>query len=123
MEKEIIKTNQNNEKRGTYYLRTRTFRRDNTPIFKGNIFLETDVVSQLVAKGCEKLLLYLRDGRKKEIPLKEFMDNSSIQQMGYKDDVRTLYVYFVSTKEIEERKAEEEQRKEEQDKRQFKLFE
>tara|TARA_B100001540_G_C15492601_1_gene499866 strand:+ start:234 stop:605 length:372 start_codon:yes stop_codon:yes gene_type:complete len=123
MEKEIIKTNQNNEKRGTYYLRTRTFRRDNTPIFKGNIFLETDVVSQLVAKGCEKLLLYLRDGRKKEIPLKEFMDNSSIQQMGYKDDVRTQYVYYVSTKEIEERKAEEEQRKEEQDKRQFKLFE
>ncbi len=123
MEKEIIKTNQNNEKRGTYYLRARTFRRDNTPIFKGNIFLETDVVSQLVAKGCEKLLLYLRDGRKKEIPLKEFMDNSSIQQMGYKDDVRTQYVYYVSTKEIEERKAEEEQRKEEQDKRQFKLFE
>ena len=51
------------------------------------------------------------------------MDNSSIQQMGYKDDVRTQYVYYVSTKEIEERKAEEEQRKEEQDKRQFKLYE
>ena len=122
MEKEIIKSNQNNEKRGTYYLRTRTFRRDNTPIFKGNIFLETDVIEQLLGKGCEKLLLFLRDGRKKEIHIADFIKDSVVREMGYDGDVRKQWVYYVSTVEIEKRKEEEENRKRQQDESQPKLF-
>ena len=107
MEKQVIRTDFNNAPRGTYYFKSKLFRRDNVPVFKGYVMLEKDVIDKLARLGCADILFILRDGRQKRFSLANFIKDSNVKLMGQTGDEREQYMYYVATPETETRKLEQ----------------
>lgn len=91
----IIRTQFNNQPRGSFYPAKLIFRRDNTPLWQEQICLEPDVVHELTRLLCEQMEFHLRDKRTVKVSLDDFMSNSRVVEIGQGEDRREQFCYRI----------------------------
>lgn len=78
----VIRTTHGNRKRGTLTKSTKVFRRDDTPVWNDFIFIEPDVLAQLIELSCVEMRFILRDKREVSITLVEFIEGHQNLHIG-----------------------------------------